>query len=337
MVELGILLRSTIPALPALDLAEEAERRGFHSIWVTEGAYNQDAITQMTAMAMRTKRILVASGIVPIYSRSPVLAGMTAMGLHLFSGGRAILGLGTSHPFIVEDAHGLKLDHPITRMREYVEIVRKTHWEEEFSYHGRVYTIPNYRNPVPPLGAHVPIFIAALRSQMLRLGGAVADGVLMNMVPPHYLRHAVEIIKEGAQSVGRDPSQLTIGTIVMAGASRDQDAAAEALRLRVANYAVLTPFYHKMFEEAGFAKEMAEIAPEVQRKDIEAAAKKIPDSLITALGLLGTPQEWREQTKAFEDAGAQLVVLMPTVPEDGKHDVIQGIGDMIQSISWLQT
>lgn len=336
MVELGILLRSTLPALPTIDLAVEAERQGFHSIWVTEGAYNQDAVTQMTAMAMRTERILVGSGIVPIYSRSPVLAGMTAMGLHLFSGGRAILGLGASHPFIVEDAHGVKLDHPITRMSEYVEIVRKTFWEEEFSYHGQVYTVPNYRNLGPPLRAHVPIFVAALRSQMLRVAGAIADGVLMNMVTPHYLRRAVGIINEGARSAGRDPSRITIGTIVLAGASRDQEAAAEALRLRVANYAVLMPFYRKMFEDAGFAKEMEEIGPEIQRRDIQAAAKKIPDSLITAMGFLGSRHEWWQQMKAFEHAGAQLVVLMPTVPEDGKHDMIQGISEVIQSTSWLQ-
>lgn len=333
MVELGVMLRSTLPALETLELAQEAERRGFHSIWVTEGADGRDAITQMTAMAMKTQRIRVASGIVPIYSRTPVLTGMTMMGLHLFSGGRAILGLGTSHPVIVENAHGLKLDHPISRMREYVEIVHKVLWEEEFSYKGQVYNIPQFRTSVPSLRAHVPIFIAALRSQMLRVGGAVADGILMNLATPQYIRRAVELVKEGAQSTGRDPSQVTIGTIVMAGVSQDQEAAANAIRLRIARYVARMPFYYKLLQEAGYAREMEAIALEVRRQDPDAAAKKIPDSLVTTMGLVGTPQEWRQQLKAFEDAGVQLVVLMPAIPDNGDRGTARGISDMIQALS----
>ena len=330
MTKVGIMLRSNLPVMLALELAQEADRRGLHSVWVTEGNEGRDAFTQMAAMAVKTQRILLGSGIVPIYTRSPVLTGMSTMALHTLSGGRIILGLGTSHRHVVEDAHGLKLDRPIALMRDYIEVIRKVLWETEFSYQGRVLSIPKFIASEPRLRADAPIFVAALRSQMLRLGGAVSDGVLMHLTTPKYIRYAVKTIGDSARKAGRDPSRVTIANLILACVSSDEDVAAQAVRLAVAAFAS-RPFYNMLLRDAGYEREMDAIGPEVERRDIAGIAKKLPDEVVSSLGVFGSPDQCRERVKPFQEAGVQVPVLFPTFPPNA--DPGQVIGDLIQAFS----
>ena len=335
MVNLGILLRSYLPIQPALELAQEAERRGFHSIWVTEGMDSKDAFTQMAAYLMKTQRIRVGSGIVPIYLRTPVLTGMSAVGLAELSGERAILGLGASHPFIVEGGHGAVLKRPLTHMREYVEIIRRLIQEPEFGYQGKVYNVTKYAAPertnFHPHPFHIPIFIAALRTQMARLAGEVADGVLMNWATTDYLRRAIDIVRDGARSAGRDPSQVTVGCLVAAAVSQNEEAAAWGMRRSLANYVTTMPFYNKMLRDTGFAREMETIEPEVARLDVAGVARKISEETARSIGLFGSPEHVRQGLKAYEETGADLLVLSPKVVEGS--DVVQSVADVIETFA----
>lgn len=160
---------------------------------------------------------------------------------------RAILGLGTGHPIGVEGGHGVKLDRPLTAMREYVEIVRLLVREREFRYEGQVYNVPRYagtsRSYFEDHPFRIPIFVAALRSRMARLAGEVADGVLMNLATPRRIRRGAEIVRKAAKEAGRDPGEVTIGALVAVSVSQNEGAATEAVRLAVANYVTLMPFY----------------------------------------------------------------------------------------------
>lgn len=335
MADLGIVLRTYLPIQQSMEHAQEAERRGYHSVWVTEGMDSKDAFTQLTAFALKTQRILVGSGIVPIYSRTPILTGMSMLGLAELSGERAILGLGTSHPFIVEKGHGGRLDRPLATMREYIEIIQLLTKEREFSYKGKVFNIPLYdgslREHFESQPFHFPIFVAALRSQMIRLGATMADGVLMNMVTPQYLRSAVTTVREAAQAAGRDPKDVTVATIVGVSVSEDEDAAAESARRQVAQYPTLMPFYSHMLRESGFDREMDAIAADAARGDVAAAVKKIPDEMVRSLSVFGTPERCRQDLKAFQDAGADLLVLMPYLPRGS--DPAKAISDLIQTFA----
>jgi alkanesulfonate monooxygenase SsuD/methylene tetrahydromethanopterin reductase-like flavin-dependent oxidoreductase (luciferase family) len=333
MAELGILLRTYLPIQQSIELVQEAERRGFHSVWVTESMDSKDAFTQMAAWAMKTERIHVGSGITPIYTRTPVMSGMTMLSLAELSGERAILGLGTGHPFGVEEGHGVKLDRPLASIREYTEIVRLVTQKREFSYHGEVFNIPGYagyeRSHFETHPFRIPIFLAALRSGMVRLAGELADGVLMNLATPEYIRRAADIFRQEAQSAGRDLGQMTFASIVNASVSQDEGAAAETVRRSVAMYPTLMPFYRRMLRETGFADEMRAIAPEVATGDVEAATRKIPDSMLRSLGVFGSAQQAREGLKVFEETEADLLVLHPFVAEGA--DTGQAIADVIQA------
>ena len=335
MADLGIVLRTYLPIQASIELAQEAERRGFHSVWTTESMDAKDAFTQMAAYAMKTQSIRIGSGIVPIYIRTPILTGMSALALAELSGERITLGLGTSHPFIVEDGHGVKLDRPLAYMREYAEIIRLMFQKHQFSYHGKVFDIPKYeaegRSQFEPQPFNIPIFIAALRTQMARLAGKVADGVLMNLVTPDYFRRAAEVVREGARSAGRDPASVTLATLVACSVSHDGEAAAQAVRRAAANYVTIMPFYNKMLRDAGFVREMDAIQPEVDRLDVEAAAAKLPYDSVRALGAFGTAQQARQGLRAFEETEADLLVLIPYIPEGS--DAVQSVADTIAAFA----
>ena len=335
MADIGIVLRTYLPIQQSMELAQEAERRGFHSVWVTEGMDSKDAFTQMTAYALKTQRIRMGSGIVPIYSRTPILTGMSMLALAELSGERAILGLGASHPYIVEKGHGRKLSKPLATMREYIEIIRRLTKEQKFSYEGKIFNIPLYdgstRHYFESRPFHFPILVAALRSQMVRLGATVADGILMNMVTPQYLKQSVATAREASKAVGRDSKDVTFASLVGVAVSQDEEVAAESARNQVTQYPTLMPFYSNMLREIGFDKEMDAIAPDAAKGDVAAAAKKIPYEMVRSLAVFGSPERCRQDLKAYEDSGADLLVLMPYIPKG--VDTAQAIADVIQTFA----
>src|SRR5438067_2850938 len=127
--------------LKSVERVVQLEEVGLDVVWVAE-AYGYDAATRLGYLAARTRRMELASGILPIYSRTPVLLAQTAAGLDEISGGRAILGLGASGPQVVEGFHGVPYDRPLRRTREIVEICRRVWRREVTAYRGACYTLP---------------------------------------------------------------------------------------------------------------------------------------------------------------------------------------------------
>src|ERR1700755_1099150 len=168
---LSTMLQYSDDPLTTVDRAVALERAGVDVVWVPE-AYSFDAVSLMGYLAARTERVQIGSGILPIYSRTPTLTAMTAAGLDALSGGRAILGLGTSGPQVVEGFHGVPYDKPVARTREVIEICRSV-WRREKVEHQGIYTIPLPAGQGTGLGkplkiinhpkrADIPIWVAAL-------------------------------------------------------------------------------------------------------------------------------------------------------------------------------
>src|SRR5438552_11905379 len=125
----------------AVERIVKLEEAGLDMVWVAE-AYGNDAATRLGYLAARTQRVLLASGIFPIYSRTPALLAQTAAGLDEISNGRAVLGLGASGPQVIEGWHGVPFDRPVQRMREIVEVCRLVWRRQEVRYDGRVVKLP---------------------------------------------------------------------------------------------------------------------------------------------------------------------------------------------------
>ena len=307
---IGFALRSTLPAKTCLDLAVEAENAGYSSIWVTEGSAGKDAFTLMAALSQQTKTVSIASGIVPIYLRTPALTAMSIAAIDELSNQRAILGLGISHSYIVEEIHGSKILSPLEKIREYVGIIRKALTDPQFNLRGGTYAAGTHFVPVR---STIPIYLAVLRSKMAQLAGNIADGVLLNMIPLSYIPQIVQKVKDGAQEAGKSVSDVKIASYLIATVDDSTDKAAHSIKLQIARY-VWMPNYRRMFVAAGYGDTIDKIAADVENHDLEKAAGKIPDKMAEDIGMFGQPDNCNSRLKNFIEAGIDTPIIFPVVP-----------------------
>ncbi|MBI4010969.1 MAG: LLM class flavin-dependent oxidoreductase [Candidatus Rokubacteria bacterium] len=308
MARLGLRLREErLPVRQLVELARLAEAAGYESVWVPEGS-GKDAFSQLTAYALATREIGLATGIVTIFPRSPAILAMTAATLDHLSDQRAILGLGVGHKELLETGHGVVYDRPVRRMREYVTLVRGI-------LHGQalppavVVPVTRFRLDFIPERAELPIYVAALGPQMCRLAGEVADGVLLNWATPGYAAEAVAEVRAGAERAGRDGRAVDVACYIRAAVGEDPAAVARSLALETARYVALD-FYRRMFDRSGFARETAAVVAALPQ-GIEAAAARVSDRMLEAVALFGDDAAWRKRLGEYRALGVALPVIAP--------------------------
>jgi F420-dependent oxidoreductase-like protein len=268
----------------AVERVKLAESIGYESAYVTHIAA-RDPFTVLTAYAAATDRIRLGTGVTPIYARTPVATAQTAATIDEYSGGRMVLGLGVSHRPVVEGWYSQQIDKPVREMREYLSTVRAIlrgedppqgeKWPTGFRFMG--------------YGARedLPIYIAGLSPAMLRLAGELADGVILWLCEPGYIREVVvpEVTK-GREKAGKGLDGFDIVAAVPSAVTDDPDAARETMRKDLVPYFSL-PFYRAMIERSGF------------EPDIEKA-----DGFIDILAAIGTAEEANATIQSYFDAGA---------------------------------
>ena len=271
MARLGVRLETGPQFTPRdlLGLASLAEEKGYESIWLPEGV--GDALVHITAVATATSRIKLATGILPIFSRTPTLLAMSAGGLDPISQRRFILGLGVGHQGSVEGGHGVPYRRPLARIRETVEIVRRLLGGERVTYKGRVFNLRDSVLGFTPPRPDLPIYLAALGPQMIEMAGEVANGVLLNWASPGYLRRAMEHLHLGAERAGRNPGDIDVACYLRTAVVDDPAQAQPALQQQIARYFRM-PFYRNYFELSGFQEEAASVSQALARGDADAAA-----------------------------------------------------------------
>ena len=295
--------------LELIGLAQEAERPGYDSAWAAE-AWGTDAVTVLSWLAATTSKIKVGSAIMQIPGRTPANTAMTAATLDLLSGGRFLLGLGTSGPQVVEGWHGQPWGKPLTKTREYVEIVRAALRRETVEFHGDQYEIPyagadatGLGKPLKlmlrPLRDSIPIYLAALSPKNVRLAFEIADGWMPIFFSPERARDAFGYEpREGFEIVP------TVHVIV----SGDVEAARDVLRPLLALYiggmgARGANFYNALVRRYGYEADADRIqALYLDGKQREAIAS-VPDALIDEIALVGPPERIRDRLDAWREAG----------------------------------
>src|SRR5258708_22588299 len=183
---IGVVLPYTdrAPREEIVEFVQEADRLGYESVWVPE-AYGYDAITLLPLLACRTERIQLATGIINVFSRTPALIGQTIAALDDISGGRAILGLGTSGPQVIEGWHGVRFEKGVQRTREVVEIVRMVLRRERVLYEGRVFQVTKGLKLIThPRRADIPIALATLTDAGVALTAELADRWMPTLYDP---------------------------------------------------------------------------------------------------------------------------------------------------------
>jgi 5,10-methylenetetrahydromethanopterin reductase len=316
--------RPSIPARQMVELSREAEALGFQSAWVTEGR-GKESFAMLGAMSMATRRIGLGTSILPIFSRPPTVTAMAAATLDDLSGGRLILGLGTGHVAVTESGHGIPLPHPASAMREYVEAVRLVLAGGSVRYQGEVVRIREFQLEFAP-GRRVPIFVGALGPRMLRLAGALADGVILTWFPPARLSWARDLVAQGAREVGRRPEEVTIAATARICAPRDGDGARETARRQLASYAAF-PAYARLWEAGGLREAVGRITAALP-EGIGAAARVVPDAMLEMFVGIGDRNRLGAHLQTYRAAGADLVLAYPVPVGD---DAVGSVRDAMRA------
>lgn len=313
-------------------LAEEAEALGFHSVWTSE-AYGSDAISPLAWIGARTERILLGTAIAQMPARSPATTAATAATLDHLSGGRVLLGLGTSGPQVAEGWHGQPWGRPLARTREYVAIVRAILARDApLEHRGAHYDIP-YSGPgatglgrplkiiVRPLRREIPVYLAAIGPKNVALAAEIADGWLPIFFSPERFAevHAPSLADGFARRGGR-PEGWDLAPHVPVVVSDDIAAARDAVRPMLALYvggmgARGRNFYARLAGRYGFEMEAARIQELFLGGRRAEAAAAVPDALIDEVALVGDRARIADRLAAFEACGATTLILQTRRPE----------------------
>ena len=236
---------------------------------------------------------------------------MAASTIAEISGGRFILGLGSSHKVQVEPEHGVAYGKPLTRTRETVAIVRELIREGRVHFEGETIRIENFDLWYAPRHRDVPVYLSAVFAKGVALCGEVADGIIL---VSSTLRTSTSVraqLTEAAQQAGRDPAKIEVTSLLPTSIGDTRDVALAALRPGVAFYAGFFPRYNRMMAEQGFPAEAAAIAKAWARGDREAAELAVSDELIDATSIAGTPEQCRARIEAYRQSGIDVPIVTP--------------------------
>ena len=294
---------------PYVTFLREAEERGYHTAWIGETAAS-DAIATMTVVATQTSRLGVASGVIPLQTRTPTVHAMAAATLARLAPGRVALGLGLSSPVIVGDWNGLRYSPALDQLREAVRIIRGLVAGERVTLDGRFYRVKNVRLLAPPPATPPRIVLAALGPRALELAGEIADGVLLNWIGPEQAAASIRHLEAGARRAGRTLGGFEIAAFVRVCATDDPEPARQALARDITPYATV-PSYAQFFRDSGFAPEVDALQAAWKSGDRAGAVQKLSPRVLDALGVVGREDACRTRMADFARSGLTMPVVVP--------------------------
>jgi alkanesulfonate monooxygenase SsuD/methylene tetrahydromethanopterin reductase-like flavin-dependent oxidoreductase (luciferase family) len=300
-------------ALDIVDVATRAEELGYGSVWLSE-LWGADALVELGALAERTDSVTLGTAIVNVFSRSPAALAMAAATVDDCSGGRMTLGVGVSTEKAIEDLHGVPFDRPVRRAHETIDLVKRfTAGEDRVEYDGELFEVADF----PPLGADVPVYHAALGKANRRVVARLADGWLPHMIPFPDLDEAFDYVAEHAREADRDPGDITVAPYVPAAVSDDPAQARDAVRGHIAYYVGSGEGYRAA---VGAHFDEADAVAEAWRAgERGAAADRVTDEMVDALGVAGTPDRARERLADLQDGVVDLPIVV--VPQQAATDL----------------
>jgi alkanesulfonate monooxygenase SsuD/methylene tetrahydromethanopterin reductase-like flavin-dependent oxidoreductase (luciferase family) len=260
---------------------------------------------------MRTSRILLGTSISSVFVRTAPTIAMAASAVADLSGGRFILGLGSSHKAQVEPEHGMVYGKPLTRTRETVAIVRDLIRDGRVSFQGETIRIANFDLWYTPRHRDFPVYLSAVFLKGIILCGEIADGIILTRSTLHTAAQVRTHLADGARNAGRDPAQIAVITLLPTSVGDTRAAALSALRPGIAFYCGFFPRYNRMMAEHGFAAEAAAIAEAWTRDDRETAERAVSDAMIDATSVSGTPEQCRARIEAYRQSGIDVPIISP--------------------------
>ena len=302
----------------------EAEKVGYDSVWTAE-AYGSDAATILAWLAQATSRIKLGSAIFQMPGRSAAMTAMTAATIDQLSGGRMLLGIGTSGPQVAEGWHGQRFGRQLQRTREYIAVVRMALARERVVFKGETLELPLPDGPgkalkltIAPVQERMPIYLAAIGPKNTTLAAEIADGWIPTLFSPEHVGEFRPLLEEGFARAGGGKSldDFDIAPTVNVNITDDIEAARDAVRPYVALYvggmgSRRQNFYNALVQRYGFedaAREVQDLYLDGKKEEAMAA---LPGELLDKVSLTGPPDVVRERLAIFRDAGVGTLMVSP--------------------------
>jgi probable F420-dependent oxidoreductase len=308
----------TLP-LPGLTLREheplirQAEAAGYDDLWTGETS-GPDGFTPLALAAAWTERVRLGTGIVNPFTRGPAVLAQHAAALADASGGRFCLGIGSSSNVIVERWNGVPFEKPLSKVREAVEALRPVLAGER--------GVRGFKLEQAP--AHpVPIYIAALRDRMLRLGGELGDGTFVNFLPVSAVPHVVSQIRAGEEAGGREAGSSDVVCRFFLIPQPAEEGIGLA-RFMFAAYGTV-PVYEAFFRSLGWGDQLDPMVKAWREGDRQGALAQAPDELIREIFIFGSPAEQRARLDEFAAEGISTFVLTPIAPPEQLSGLIDAL------------
>jgi F420-dependent oxidoreductase-like protein len=327
------------------------EQAGLDMIWVNE-SYRFDAVSRIGFIAARTSRIEIGTGIVNAFSRTPALMAMTAAGCDYVSQGRFVLGLGASGPQVIEGFHGIPYEHPMQRIKEYIESCRMIWRREPYVYDGITVQAPlaggkgtGLGKPLKlidtPLRSTIPIWWASLKSRSVEATAQMADGWVTAMFIPERHKQVWGAALESGLATripGLGPLEISAGGILAIGEelvgteeSRVLDTRRDFMALYVGGMGARGKnFYNDMARGFGYDREATEVQNLYLAGKKKEAAEVVPPEWLRLSNLVGPPGHIAERAAAYREAGVTTLSVNPVGPDPAGQ--IRQLKDIVSSL-----
>ena len=308
MARIGVAFSGGLSPAEIVECVQRAEELGYESAWVAEG-HGGDQFAILAACAVATRRIVLGTSISSVFVRSIPTIAMAAATVDQLSIQRFILGLGSSHKVQVEPEHGIPFGKPVQKVRESVAIIRTLLRDGVVSYQGETVNIQRFDLWFTPSRPEIPIYLAGLFPRMLEVCGEIAQGVILTRSTLETGRRVAEHIALGARRAGRRPEEIVITSLLPCMVADDKQEACETMRPMVAFYGGFFPRYNRLIADHGFPDVAQAIRDAWARGDREAAVRVVPNALIEATGVVGTPRECQERLEAYRHSGITVPII----------------------------
>jgi 5,10-methylenetetrahydromethanopterin reductase len=325
---IGVLQLSMEPVHETVAMAKACEQAGFDTFWIAEaypwwrkhGFEARSSTAILAVIASQTRRIQLGWGIISPYTRHPMQIAMEARVMQELAGERFLLGLGASKIFMKEigEGEGEKVG-PATVMRESIEIVRGVLGGEAFHYRGKAFAadVPPLKHEASRPHGMPPIFVAATGPVLQKMSGSVGDGLLTaSITTPAFVRYSRQNMEEGGRKVGKDPSNLVLGSVVVGSIARDSAKGKEGAREQAAMYLAnkvqnIKGSADVLLECAGLSfQELQPIADAMEKGGRKAARSAVTDDILRKVcPIAGTPEECIERIEEYRASGCTHIML----------------------------
>jgi 5,10-methylenetetrahydromethanopterin reductase len=303
-----------------VELARRADEIGMESIWMSDHLCFRDSLTSSMAFLATTKRIAVVPAPLSPYSRNPIISAMALSTMDEFAPGRVRATAGTGNAAALEEA-GMKVTRPLKTMREYMEVLRRFLSGETVEFHGEIFNVNGARMGFKP-AADIPIYMAAVKTGMLRLAGEIGDGVLLSAgCAPGYVARSAAEIKTGAARAGKSRDGIDVAGFITTSVSADTREAIDASKTFLA-YIFRNKHHADNIRAGGGQVDQEGLAAAIARRDWEGAEKFISDEVVHAHSISGTPEECVKRIEEFVKAGIDLPILLPMGTQEARRRVV---------------